>query len=165
MSSNLSTRINFGIQARLSPTAIEDSTGAFTHRVDDQLIWANGTGADQADHVYERRATLTQSASVTFDVTASGGLLDVFGTTTNLARIKAVYIQNDSATAANLTVGGTNAIVGGGLTLRPAALFMAACADATAYPAANGSTDTIILTNASASVSAIYHIIIIGATA
>lgn len=165
---NLCTRINFGLLAIGSQTTA--ISGGPPHvdtspvSVADQLVWLDGTAADQAGAMYHRVGTLAASGSLTLDM-AGGGLVDVFGAAFEPARVKGVYIKNTSTTAASLTIGGNNAAVGGGFTMLPGESFMRATGNATAWPVAGGSTDTITITNASGSLAAAYRVVIIGATA
>lgn len=165
---NLFTRINFGLLAIGSQST--SIVGGPPHvdtspvTVADQLVWLDGTGADQAGTMFQQVGSLVASGSVTLDL-AGGGLVDVFGAAFGPARVKALYIKNTSTTAASLTIGGTNAAACGGFSMLPGESFMRAAGSVTAWPVAGGSTDTITITNASGSLAAAYRVVVIGATA
>jgi len=165
---NLFTRINFGLLAigsqstTISGGPPQVDTSPVT--VADQLLWLDGTGADQAGVMFHRASTLTAGMGYTIDM-AGGGLVDVFGNAFEPARVKALYIKNTSTTAASLTIGGNNAAACGGLRMLPGESFMRAAGSVTAWPVAGGSTDTITITNASGSLAAAYRVVVIGATA
>lgn len=160
---SLSTRINFGLQARLSASVAGD-TGAMPHSVDRQLVWSSGTGADEADVVFAKSGTLSASAALVLDF--NPGSDDAFGTPATMARIKAIYVENTDATT-SIAVTGTNAIPGSGFILRPGEAFLKAVgpADATGYVATAGSADTITITNQSGSAAANYRVVVVGASA
>ncbi len=160
---SLKTIINFGLQARLSATVAGD-TGAMPHSAADQLIWASGTGADQADKVYADSGSLSASAVLTMDF--APGSDDAFGSPATMARIKAVYVQNTGATA-SISLGGNNSFFGAGLVLRPGETVMKAvgATDATGWAVAAGSTDVLSITNQSGAAAASYRVIVVGASA
>ncbi len=165
---NLFSRINFGVLAIGSQSTT--ISGGPTHvdtspvTVADQMTWLDGTAADQAGVVYHRVTALTAGMGSTIDM-AGGGIVDVFGNAFGPARVKAVYIKNTSTTAATLTIAGNNASICGGFTMLPGESFMRATGNATAWPVAAGTTDTITITNASGTLAAAYRLVIIGATA
>jgi hypothetical protein len=68
---------------------------------------ANGTGANQADAVFHDTRTLADAATETLDV-HDGTLVNAFGDTLTLNKLKAIYIKNNSADA-NLLIGGAAA--------------------------------------------------------
>ena len=65
---------------------------------------ANGSGANQADAVFHDTRTLADAATETLDV-HDGTLVNAFGDTLTLTKLKAIYIKNNSADA-NLLIGG-----------------------------------------------------------
>jgi hypothetical protein len=65
---------------------------------------ANGTGANQADAVWHDNRTLADAANETIDL-RDGTLINAFGDTLTLTKLKALYIKNNSADA-NLLIGG-----------------------------------------------------------
>lgn len=112
-----------------------------------EATFSNGTGANQANELYSySNAALTSGQVITLDLDA-GTLLNAFGDTITFARIKGLLIHNTGTT--NLTVSGTNGAAKAGVIL-PGGFLLVVASDATAYPVAAASTDTIIVTNAAA---------------
>lgn len=126
---------------------------------------ADGTAIDTANQSYQRESTLSASATLTLDFAGGTTVYDAFGDAVAFARIKALYVENSSAVGgANITVGGNNGSAGA-VTLAPGGVYFVMRPDATAWPIAGGTTDTVSITNASGSLTASYRLIIIGATA
>lgn len=92
--------------------------------------FANGTGAGQVDKNYH--ATRTFSGA-TDDLDLTGVLTDAFGGTITEARIKTLYIKNNSTTntivLGNATSNAWATLLGAThtLTLRPGAIFQVTC--------------------------------------
>ena len=126
------------------------------------FAWENGTGANQANLVWRASSTIAASGMVTLDLTS--GLVDAFGDAVNFARVKAIVIYNTGTVEISPT--GTFLGFGGGqFNVMAGGVYCLAAPGATAYPVANGMTDTIQIDNLSGSTAAAYTIIIIGATA
>lgn len=162
---SLATRINFGLQARLSPAAVVDSQGAWQHKVDAQLVWASGTAVDTADRVYERSGTLA-AGGANISLNLQTGLLDAFGSSAAMARVKAVYIENTGtvAQATLLVFGICEAITtGDGFNLKPGQRWMNATGHATAWPT-TGAGD-LVIENDDVSLTGAYRLIVVGASA
>lgn len=68
---------------------------------------ANGTGANQADTVFQDVRTLTDDANETLNLNL-GSLENDFGTALTLDILKVLYIKNNSSDA-NLLIGGSDA--------------------------------------------------------
>jgi hypothetical protein len=66
----------------------------------------NGTGLGAADLLYVTTGSLAASAALNLDL--AGSLLDSFGNTITMARVKGIYIELQTATAA------TSVLVGNG---------------------------------------------------
>jgi len=69
---------------------------------------ANGTGANQADVIWQDKRTLAASASESLDL-QTGALADSFGATLTLSKIKAIIIAADAANTNDVQVGGAGA--------------------------------------------------------
>lgn len=163
----LATRINFGVLAAASvSTSVPGrppSVKTHTISVGDQLTWGDGTGADEADLVYEAIESLAASGALTLDLTA---LEDSFGAALSFARLKAFYLRNTGTDAgASLLIGGTCGIVGSGLVLRPGEHLMKAVGDGTAYAVVNSSSDSLTITNQSGSAAASLRLVLVGSSA
>jgi hypothetical protein len=132
---------------------------------------SDGTGADQADQSWHDQRTLASAAGEDLDL--SGALLDAFGDTVSLARVKALFVENLSAD--NTLILGNAAShawagpLGGAtqtLRLRPGGVLLIVAADATAYPVSAGSADALRVTHGGETAGALeYRVIVIGATA
>lgn len=165
---NLYTRVNFGLLA-LASKAQAISGAPTQYRTDpttvaEQLSWLDGTGADKANQAFQYVGSIVASGADTFDLTS--GQVDAFGDALSMARVKAVYLKNLSAAGgANITIGGTTGILGSGLVLRPQESVLKAVGDATAWAVVNGSSDSLTITNASASAAASYRLVLVGEAA
>lgn len=156
---SLRTTLTFGCMATLtSSTDIDTPSDPYNHSW--IFNWLDGTAINQANRSYHNESPLTPAEVETLNLT-NGSLEDAFGSAFQPARIKALAIRNTGTV--NITVGGTNGIVGSGFTLRPGEVVMKAAPDATAY--ATSGANTLTLTNASAETSAAYELVIIGASA
>lgn len=141
----------------------ENALGSQSDRllVERKMQWANGSGASQASSSFHKTGTLAASETLTLDFASGGGLVDQFGTAIAMTAIKAVYIRNTTASG-NLLVGGSNAIVGGGLILHAGEFLLKADPTAAGWAVANGSSDTLTLGNSGAS-DITYEIAVLGA--
>ncbi|WP_291295815.1 hypothetical protein [Elioraea sp.] len=132
---------------------------------------AEGTGANQANRVFADRRTLAASATENLDL--AGVLLDAFGDTIALARVKVLIVRASAANTNNVIVGGagSNGFVGPfgaaahTASVRPGGMVAFACADATGWPVTAGTADLLQIANSGAGTSVEYEVIIIGATA
>lgn len=132
----------------------------------------NGTGASQADKIHS--TTVTLAGSATADIDLAGSLTDVFGATLTFARIKAILIKaaaaNNASNLMQVTRPAANGVplfmaAGDGIALRPAAMFMWACGDATGVAVTAGTGDLLTFTNSAGTNTISADVIIIGASA
>lgn len=161
---NLFTRINFGLWALGSKT-VTISGGPNKVQTDpisvaDQLAWLDGAGADKANQSYEAVGSLAASEVLSLDFTS--GLTDAFGLAISLARMKALYVKNTGATT--LVLGGTIGIIPTGMILRPGEQVLKAVGDETAWAVANGSTDSLSITNTDGATAGSYRLVVVGQT-
>ncbi len=134
----------------------------------DDIVFGSGTGTGKADTDFIDDRTLASAASESLDL--SGTLVDGFGQTVAIAKLKAIEISADAANTTNLTVGatGSNAFVRwvadatDGIVLKPGARFVIADPAGWTVTAATG--DLLKFTNASGA-SATYRIKLLGSTA
>ena len=135
------------------------------------LALVNGTGAGQLDKLYQDTNTLT--AAATLDIDLVGALTDVFGTAFNFARVKGLFVAAAAGNTNTVVVGGAAATQWVGpfgaathtIAVRPGGWFGICCADATAWPAAAGSTDLLRITNGGGGTSVDYSIVLLGSSA
>lgn len=131
-----------------------------------------GTAAGQADKLWFDERTL--AASATEDLDLAGVLVDEFGATVTLARIKGLVVAAAAGNTNNVVVGAAAAnpwaaLLGatGTVTVRPGAC-VAACVsegDATGYAVTAGTGDLLKVANSAGGTSVTYQIIVIGASA
>jgi hypothetical protein len=100
------------------------------------ITFANGAGANQAKVLYQGKLSLSAGA---LSVDLNGVLTDSYGSTVSLVRVKAIYIQNNSASnpqtfgAAASNAWATLLNSTGTITLPAGAWFIAATPDATGW--------------------------------
>lgn len=138
---------------------------------------ANGTAASQADLLYVATGTLAGAASVALDL--AGSLLDAFGNTITFARIRSMFVELQTATAASaITVGGNatnsfaNWITSAGaintdqprIRVRNGGCFGLFSIDATGYAVTAGTADLLKLLNEDGVNTATYRVALIGAS-
>lgn len=110
--------------------------------------FTDGVGALQANILYQLNGVFS-GATASLDL--NGVLTDSYGTTVTMLRVKALYIENTSATN-NVVVGaGTNPWAtflnaAGTMTLRPGSWIVAAAADATGWAVTAATGDILLLT-------------------
>ncbi len=140
-------------------------------KIQPTVTLANGTGANQADKFFSDKRTLGNGASEELDL--AGALVDAFGDTVTLARVKVLYIYNPSADA-TLVIGGAAATqfaaflgdVSDKIVLRPGGRLLLIAPDATAYVSTGGAADKLKIAHGGEGASGVdYEILVIGATA
>ena len=134
----------------------------------------NGVAAGQVDKMFSDTRTLAASASEDLDLT--GTLVDAFGATITMARVKGLLIRAAAANTNNVVVGanvaanawgtlfGPTGASGGTVTLRPGAFFVVGCgsADATGWTITAGTGDLLHVTNSAGGTSVTYDVVVIG---
>ncbi|MEN6335555.1 MAG: hypothetical protein ABFE01_14995 [Phycisphaerales bacterium] len=105
----LTATVNIVIGASLT-SALDLSTSRNDLSLNAPISFANGTGANQANMIFQDSRTLADGANETLDLYASGALLDPFGTLLTLTKLKFVYIENTSTDASLLVGGGTTPV-------------------------------------------------------
>ena len=173
----LNTQINVTMGATLTKTrdmgVIAQDALSFTRKF--ELL--TGVGAGQADKLFYDERELTTGANETLDL--SGVLVDAFGDTFTIARIKAIALLAESAvvgTVANTTdltfgAAAANPWVAflnstGTVTLKPGGLVFACCgpADAVGWVVTGGTGDQFKISNA-AGATAKYQMALVAASA
>jgi hypothetical protein len=167
----LSTTVRASISARQT-SALDLGSAAASISAADEVSYADGAGAGQANRAWQDTRTL--AASATEDLDLAGTLTDAFGATVTFARVKAIRIKAAPDNTNNVVVGAasSNAWASllnatGTLTLRPGAFVELAVseADATGYAVTAGTGDLLKVANSGAGSSVSYDIVIIGASA
>jgi hypothetical protein len=151
--------------------SLDLAAGSFPLTLRQVIELADGTGANQANQVFSDRRTLAASATDSLDL--AGGLVDAFGATLTMARVKALYVAAASTNANTIRIGGaaTNAwatwvdAADNEIVLRPGGMFLLAAPDATGYPVTAATGDLLEIVNGGAGTPVTYDIVIIGASA
>jgi hypothetical protein len=138
--------------------------------LDKILPFASGTGANQADLVWQDTRTL--AASGTEDLDLAGVLLDAFGATITAAELVAIMVVADAANTNDVVLGAaTQAIplfggTNGTFAVKPGGLFLIAAPSAAGQLTIGaGSTDDLKVANSSSGTSVTYTILILARTA
>ncbi|RLL66990.1 hypothetical protein [Streptomyces sp. Z26] len=164
----LTSSVSIAATAELS-TALDLTTGRAPLQVRRAVQYGSGTGAGKADRVFSDRRTLAASASEDLDL--AGVLLDAFGATITLARIKGLIVSAAAGNTNNVVIGAASSnpwatLLGAThtLTLRPGATLalMVGEADATAYAVTAGTADLLKVANSGSGTPVSYDVVLIG---
>jgi len=134
--------------------------------------WAitSGVGANQADRIWRAQRTIAASATDSLDM--AGTLVDVYGTTFTLARIKGLMVAASGSNTNNVNV--TRSAANGlpiflaasdALVLRPGGAFLWFAPDAVGIAVTAGTADLLDMINSAGGTSVTYDIMVIGASA
>ncbi|WP_157548143.1 hypothetical protein [Micromonospora sp. ATCC 39149] len=166
---SLSSKIAVSVAATLTGS-IDLGSKTSTASLAKTIRLTNGTGANQADLIWQDTRTLAASGTENLDL--AGVLTDAFGATLTFARIKAVVVAAAAGNTNNVNVirEGTNGVplflaAGDGVPVRPGGAFAWAATDATGVAVTAGTGDLLTVTNSGAGSSVTYDIVIIGASA
>lgn len=168
----LSTNLLIDLQAAHSPNTAFDLVGANgTHKLQNLFALASGVGAGQADRIFSDQRTIAPSGTDDLDLT--GTLVDIFGATISMARVKLIEVRAAAANVNNVVIGAAaaNQFFGpyGANThtenVRPGGLSLKIATDATAWVVTAGTGDLLRIANGGAGTSVVYDIVIIGASA
>ncbi len=136
--------------------------------ISQQITFAEGTGANQANRVWSDTRTIAASTSEDLDLSGSA-LLDPYGVAVVFTKVKAIFVRAAAGNTNNVVVGGAAAtqwaaMLGttGTVTLPPGALFAAFNPSTAGYAVAAGATDLLKVANSGAGTSVSYDIVIIG---
>ena len=164
-----------GITGTASKTGVEFESVDFdlAHTFSSSL--ADGTGANQANQVYQDSVSAIADAETSYDL--AGTLVDEFGGTITFTKIKGIVLLNKSTTASVLQIGGGTGLDGTnafdtwitstaadgseGVLVRAGGLFVLWAPDATAYAVAAGTGDILVIKEKS-TLAAVFELSIIG---
>jgi hypothetical protein len=135
------------------------------------IAFDNGTGASQADKIWDDTRTIT--ASGTDDIDLAGVLLDAFGAALTFAKVKLIAVAAYAANTNNCVVGNAAAtqFVGpfGAAThtvaVAPGGFFMVGRPDAAGWAVGAGASDLLRVTNSAGGTSVTYDVVILGTSA
>lgn len=166
----LTTVLDLRLQATMT-SALDLVTASAPLDITKRISLATGTGAGQADLMWQDRRTL--AASATEDLDLVGQLTGTLGGTLTLVKLKGILIQAaaGNTNAVRVTRPATNGVpwllaAADGFDLGPGALalFVApAAAGLATVTAATG--DLITVTNSSSGTSVTYDVVLIGTSA
>lgn len=134
---------------------------------------ANGTGSGNSQKMYA--TTYTIAASTTQSVDLAGALTDFFGSTITFSKIKVIYVELATTTAASsIKVGGGSDAAGTAalinwvgaandlVRVRNGGCFMLACTDGTGYAVTATTADILGITNEDGANSATVNLFVCG---
>jgi hypothetical protein len=164
---NVKASIDWLFRENLDLSVVSDAS-----RLEYAAALADGTGTDQCDKIWHDTRTLAAGASDDLDLNALPQTLFGSALTINLAKVKFLLVVNTSTVAGDdLTVGGAavqewTAWVGtaGDKVRVPADSALLVSNRRTGWSVANGSSDTLRLTNAGSG-SVTYKIALAGTSA
>ena len=147
----LSSTITVSVKATLDTDLAIVRPAAATSYVD-AAGYTNGTGAAQADRIYQARRSVADSSTPEV-LPLSSGLVDALGNALSFASITTILVKNRSATAGEvLTVGGGThplaawlSSAGAGVKVGPGGRFLIDNPSAAAYAVAAGSADKLTI--------------------
>jgi hypothetical protein len=154
-------------QVRASPGNIDDPSG-WTYTGPG---YTNGTGAGNVDRKYIAQLTIVASGNTVLNLSS---LTDSFGNAVAFLRVKQLYVELATATAAaSVLIGGAtnpfvNWITVGTTQVRlrnGMCFFLGACRDATGYVVTPTTGDSLKITNEDAGLSAVVNVEIEGCSA
>jgi hypothetical protein len=146
------------------------TTGSAPLSRTEQVLFAEGVGANQANRIWSDTRTLGASATEDLDL-AGAALLDPFGVAVVFARIKFLYIKAAAANTNSVLVGGVAAgwdtlispAATGVLKLPPGAGFAAWAPSAAGFVVTATTADLLHVANSAGSTSVTYDVVAIGA--
>lgn len=171
---DLTSKIRLRLEgiARKTTYEFEQPYMNLAHAFVDSL--ADGTGADQANQIYQDEATVLALSETSYDL--NGVLADCFGGTITFARIKGILLLNTSATASVLQLGGGTGLDGTnafdtwitangadgseGVLVGPGGVFLLYRPDATAYT--TGAGTNILIVKEKSTLAASFQLSVIG---
>lgn len=134
---------------------------------DYSLVFADGTGANQANMMWHDQRTLTASAAETLDLV--GSLTSVFGTTISLTAIKGILVAASSGNTNNVLVSRPSSegvtvfsAASDAIAVRPGGIFLWVDPSAAGITTTAATSDDLTLTNSAGSTSVVYDIVIWG---
>lgn len=162
-------RFTVGLAATLT-NALDLTTVSAPLNMTKQINLFDGTGLNSANRIWHDERTI--AASGTDDLDLAGTLIDPFGATISLARVKGLLVSAATTNANNVVVGaGSNPLINWmtgttpAVVVRPGGLLLVVAPDATGYAVTAGTGDILRIANSGAGTSVTYQIVVIGANA
>jgi hypothetical protein len=160
------------ITTRLNAThtkTVGQSTGSVPVDQNKTLTFTDGTGANQVNVLWQDTRVLADAANETLDL--AGVLLDGFGTTVALARVKGIMIENLSTDASLIVGAAASPWIGmlnaaGTITIPPGGVFIWGGPNAAGAPVTAGTGDGLKMAHDGTGTSTLtYKISLLGANA
>ncbi|MDC8446458.1 MAG: hypothetical protein LV471_11100 [Nitrosomonas sp.] len=159
--------VNIGVSANLS-NSVDVGQVNYPISYGINYLLQNGNGDNQANEVFTDTRTIAASGSENLDL--SGVLADVFGSTINFTRIKALIIKADQSNTNDVLVGGHASAAVASLfgdatdkaRVKPGGAVAFIAPNATGYTVTATTADMLTVANSSSGSSVTYTIIIIG---
>ena len=171
MAATLEARISLEIQLALLE-GVDLGTRKFEPLIKKLQSLGSGVGLNQADRVFVDTRSLAGSATEDLDVAASGGLLDAFGAAFALVKLKGLYVMAAAGNLnlLNVTRSAANGVpwalaAGDGVALAAGGFLAFSRPDLAAITVTAATGDLITFTNAAATNTISYDVVIIGASA
>jgi hypothetical protein len=137
--------------------------------ISQQIAYAQGAGAGQADMMWSDTRTITASSTDAIDL--AGSLTGPFGTTLTFARIKALFVRAAAGNTNNVNVvyPASNGVplflaAGDGYAVKPGGLIALVDPSAAGVVVTPTSGDQLNFVNSGAGTSVTYDVVIIGAS-
>jgi len=134
------------------------------------IAFDNGTGASQADKIWDDTRTIT--ASGTDDIDLAGVLVDAFGAVATFVKVKGIFVAASALNTNNVVIGAAAAtqFVGPfGAATHTVALtpgqFFAITNSVSGWTVGAGASDLLRVTNSAGGTSVTYDIVILGTSA
>jgi hypothetical protein len=164
----LATEIAVRLAATLTGT-IDLGSKTVTAALPSSYVWTSGTGANQADLIFQDTRTLAASATENLDL--AGVLTDGLGTTLTFAKIKAIIVTAASGNTNDVQVTrpASNGVplflaAGDGIPVKPGGC-LAWVVPGTGITVTASTGDLLTFTNSAGSTSVDYSVVIIGTSA
>lgn len=161
---------NIGIAVNGNHTsALDLGTATLPFAASLAVALASGTGSGQADRIFTDIRTLAASATENLDL--AGSLVDAFGATITIVKLKAVIILADSGNTndVQITRPASNGVpmflaAGDGVPVQPGGAFVWVAPGAGVTVTA-GTGDLLTITNSAGSSGVTFTVILIGTSA
>lgn len=169
MAASLTTTFKLDLKATLSE-ALDLGTRSFPTVLEKLHNLANGTGAGQADLVFSDERTIAASGNEDLDL--SDVLVDAFGNTITMVRLKGIIVVADAGNTNNVLVGrpASNGVplffaANDILVVRPGGTFAWLDPVGSGIAVTAGTGDLINFANSAGGTGVTYKVILIGTSA
>ncbi|MFI6819266.1 hypothetical protein ACIBG7_43245 [Nonomuraea sp. NPDC050328] len=164
----------FGLKALLQleselTSPLDLSTPSSLLKIAQQITFAQGAGAGQADMIWADRRTIAASATDSLDL-AGSALQSPFGGGLTFARLKMIFVRAAAANVNNVNIirPASNGVpwalaAGDGFPIRPGGIFFWYDPSAAGAVVTPGTGDLLDLVNSGAGTTVEYEVVLVGA--